>query len=114
MDYNNVMNYNMEMVRGDTLSFGMELVDLDQDLDSAFFSVKKNYADTDYVFQKSLNDGITKSGDNAYIIRIAPEDTADIDVRDYYYELRIVCNSDVFTILRGVLMLASDITREVQ
>ena len=105
------MDNNMNMVRGDTLSFGMEFVDFDQDLETAFFTCKKNYDDEQPVFQKSLGNGITKIETGKYVVRIAPEDTKDIDAGKYYYDLEIGANSDIFTILKGVLDIEADVTR---
>ena len=106
------MDYNISMIRGDTLSFGLELEELEQELGSAYFSCKKNYADKDYVFQKSLLNGIERREGNVYAIRVAPEDTENIDVGNYYYDLQVGVNSDVFTILHGVLMVGNEVTRE--
>ncbi len=104
------MECNMSMVRGDTLSFGIEIEDFDQDLDTVFFSCKSNYDDSAYVFQKSLGDGITKVETGKYIVRVAPEDTKDVSVGKYYYDLEIGANSDIFTVLRGVLDIEYDVT----
>ena len=52
------MNKNLKMVRGDTLSFGIEYSFDDesvQDLDTCYFSCKQNADDEEYIFQKSLN-----------------------------------------------------------
>lgn len=105
------MDYNMSMIRGDTLSFGIEIDGLDQDLESAFFSCKQNYDDDGYVFQKSLADGITKVETGKYIVRVAPTDTKDIQSGKYYYDLEIGVNSDIFTILKGILTVEPDVTR---
>ena len=77
------MNYQINMVRGDTLAFGLDFENLDQDLESAFFSVKVNATDDYYIFQKSLENGIYKVADNEYIVRIAPEDTAELDAGNF-------------------------------
>ena len=105
------MDCNMSMVRGDTLSFGIEIVDFDQDLETVFFSCKENYDDATYVFQKSLGNGITKVGTGQYLVRVAPEDTKDIGAGKYYYDLEIGVNSDIFTVLKGVLDIEYDVTR---
>lgn len=107
-------NFQINMVRGDTLSFGLDFENLDQDLTSAFFSVKVNATDDDYVFQKSLNDGIEKVNDNEYIVRVAPEDTAELEAGNYHFDLQIEANGDVFTIMIGILVLEQDVTWEVQ
>lgn len=103
-------NTNLSMVRGDTLAFGMEFEDLDQDLDGAYFSCKTSFSASEYVFQKTLTNGISKVATGQYRVRIAPEDTADVDPGTYYYDLQIAANSDVFTILRGVLEILPDVT----
>jgi len=105
------MDNNISMVRGDTLSFGMEFEDFDQDLETAFFTCKKNYDDDEPVFQKSIGNGITKVDDGRYVVRVAPEDTKDIEAGAYYYDLEIGANSDIFTILKGVLDIEPDVTR---
>lgn len=47
--------------------------------DLLFFSVKKRESDKEYVFQKTLNDGITfDSANNKYLIEIEYEDTKDL------------------------------------
>ena len=106
----------LEMVRGDTLQFGIE-VEFDeapQELESVFFSCKKNYDDDANVFQKKLSDGIsyvkTEGNKLYYVVRVAPEDTESIEAGQYYYDLQISLNSDVFTILNGVLRIYDDVT----
>lgn len=104
-------------VRGDTIALGVELYDDDgelitDDLDEAYFSCKKDGADTAYVFQKSLNNGITKASTGVYKIRVAPEDTNTLDVGTYYYDFEIHIDDDVYTPIKGKLKLEQDITRE--
>lgn len=111
-----IVNYtknNLEMVRGDTLSFGIEIIDDAGHLveaDTIYFSCKKTPEDTEYLFQKSLGDGITSSS-NKYVVRVAPEDTENADLGLYNYDLEIGKNGDIFTILVGTLKIISDITR---
>lgn len=113
MDYNINMgtgDTNLSMVRGDTLSFGIELEGLDQDLDSAYFTCKVSNDDTTPLFQKSLGYGITKVSQGEYRVRVAPEDTEDLDAGKYYYDLEISVNGDVFTIMNGFLEMSKDTT----
>lgn len=99
----------VSMVKGDTLSFGLEFEGLDQDLDTAYLTCRKNFTEAP-VFQKSLGDGITKQDVSHYVIRVAPEDTAGLQAGKYYYDLEIGANGDKFTILKGILELERDIT----
>lgn len=101
------------MVKGDTLSFGVEIENQDGtslDIDSAFFTCKKNYLDEYSAFQKSLNNGIVKESAGKYIVRVSPDDTKNLEAGKYFYDFQIGKNGDVFTIMRGVLELEYDIT----
>lgn len=114
-----IVNYtkkNLEMVRGDTLSFGIEISDEEGQLitpDTISFSCKKTPHDEEYLFQKTLNDGISVSQTkpNTYVVRVAPEDTENADLGLYSYDLELGLNGDIFTILVGTLKIISDITR---
>ena len=106
------MNKNLNMVRGDTLSFAIEIEGLNQDLDTCYFSCKKDPSDDEYVFQKELEDGIEKVETGKYKIRVAPSDTKTIEIGNYYYDLQIGVNGDVFTVLRGILKIEKEITGE--
>ena len=103
-------NMNLSMVRGDTLAFSFEVEGIDS-LETAYFSCKANADDTEYVFQKSLSDGISIVKTGKYRVRVAPTDTKDIEVGSYYYDLEIGKNSDIYTILKGVLKVEQDVTR---
>ena len=105
-------NTNIAMVRGDTLAFAVEIEDLDQDLDTCFFSCKSDPSDTEYVFQKSLDNGIEKESIGKYKVRVAPEDTENVEPGKYQYDLQIGLNGDIYTVLKGQLEIVFDITRE--
>lgn len=106
---------NISMVRGDTLSFGVHFPGLGgQDLDEIFFSCSSNYMSTDYVFIKTLDDGIKKSEDpdspDTYIIRTVPDDTESAIPGMYYYDIEAHINGDVFTVMSGNLEIEADVT----
>jgi len=48
------MRQDIEMIRGDTLSFAIKITGLGQDLDTVFMSCKKFESGVAYIFQKSL------------------------------------------------------------
>lgn len=106
-------NENIIMTRGDTLQYAFELEPEDDEdvitLTGAYFTCR-NESDT-IVFQKSLNDGITLIEDNKYQVRVAPEDTASLDIGYYKYDNEITYGDDKLTILKGTLKLEEDITR---
>jgi hypothetical protein len=105
-------NQNIIMTRGDTLSFGVEVTDIDGNpmtFDTAYMTCKKSCTDLIPVFQKSLEDGISQVGDD-YVVRVAPEDTEHVEAGRYYYDLQVGVGQDIFTILRGVIDLLQDVT----
>ena len=111
------MRTNFEMIRGDTLSFAFE-VEFDeaaQKLEKADFTCKANFDDNDALFHKELEKGINFSKQDGnklyYVVRVAPEDTKDLEAGMYYYDLSIELNGDVFTILNGALKIEEDVTR---
>lgn len=108
----NTNKYDISMVRGDTLSFGIELEGLDQDLDYARFIAGKEYGSHDIVIDVILGDGIWKQDATHYGVRIPPEDTAALEGMAYYYDLEIGANGDVFTILHGRLIVDDDLRTE--
>ena len=110
----NYPNYQIDMVRGDSLSFGLEFEGLGQNLDSADFTVKKDDSDATVLIHKDLTHGISKTEDYKYIVRLAPEDTADLDAGYYHFDMQVGVNTDIFTIMLGILVLEQGVTEEVQ
>ena len=100
---------NLFHVRGDTLAFNFKLLDYDDDLTGAYFSMKPTYDSADFVFQKTLGDGITNDGDGLYYVHVDPQDTASAEIRSYYYDLRIEAGADVFTVMRGMITLVDEV-----
>lgn len=109
------MDLPITFTRGDTFSFDVTL-DGDQNLTvaSMFFSARVKYDDTDYIFRKSIGDGITHTGEHSYRVRVAPEDTETMAKGRYYYDLQVGLGEgtvDIYTIIKGRLELLWDVTR---
>ena len=105
-------NKNIRMIRGDTVSFGVDVRDGDGNLvnaDSMTLTVKKIDSGNKYLFQKSIGHGVTKRSDG-YVIRIAPEDTESEKPGKYLYDIQIGVNDDIFTIYHGLFEIENDIT----
>lgn len=98
-------NVKLEMNRGDSKYLGFELEGFDT-LDNATFTAWLNQADDDtIIFQKDLEDGITEVETGKYSVRVAPEDTEDVEAGRYYYKLRIYANNDRLTPIEGALII---------
>ena len=105
-------NQNITMVRGDTLAFNCEVFDEEGTpitVDSAYFTCKKDISLSERTFQKSLENGISQS-EGLITVRVAPEDTKEVDEGNYFYDFQIGVGDDVFTIMIGMLTLMQDVT----
>ena len=103
---------NITMVKGDTVSFNAQLFDQNgnaMSVDSSHFTCKKIASGSEIMFQKSLGSGISQS-DGIMTIRIAPEDTRELDAGEYYYDFEIGIGDDIFTIKNGILTIEQDVT----
>jgi hypothetical protein len=116
------MNYyknDIRHVRGDTLSHPIFVENLQQDLESIYFTCRDGANDnSEILFEKSLNNGITymyydeETDTRTYLVRIAPSDTKDLQSGTYYYDEQIAVNGDVITIMKGRFIIEQDITRK--
>lgn len=105
-------NTDISMTRGDTLAFSIEIDDLgSQTLDKIYFSCKKDLDDETYVFQKTLGDGITRLANNKFNIKLSSEDTDNVELGGYFYDVQIELGGSVLTILKGKLEITFDVTR---
>lgn len=117
------MNYyenNIRNVKGDTYSSGLTIEGLGQDLDSVYFTCRDSLNDnSNILFEKSLGNGITlveydeETDTRKYAIRVAPEDTQNIQAGSYFYDLQVMVNDDVFTIMKGKFIIEPDVSREI-
>lgn len=107
-----MQNQNITMIKGDTLQFNVQVFDENGDpmtLDSAFMTCKERPNSTDKVFQKSFENGIVQT-EGMLLVRVAPEDTSEVEAGQYFYDLQIGIGQDRFTIMIGVLSLEQDVT----
>ena len=100
----------IEIVRGDTLQFIVQIKDIDGTVSAVSFGCRVNATDSTYVFQKTLGSGITAGDDGKYTVRVAPTDTATKAVGLYDYDLQFTIGSNVYTPLIGKLRLLQDVT----
>lgn len=99
------MDNNITMVKGDTASFGIKLKDHPEiSLEKASLVVRPDFG-LPAVVVITLGNGVSRVGAGEYTVRIAPEDTADLDEGTYVYDFKIGANGDLFTLLRGLFIL---------
>lgn len=116
------MNYyknDIRNIKGNTFSHPIIVEGLNQDLEGVYFTCRTDLSDdSEVLFQKSLNNGITfiyydeETDKRTYTVRIAPEDTKDLQSGTYFYDETVFVNGDVITIMRGRFIIEQNATRE--
>lgn len=105
----------ISMVRGDTLTFGVETIGLSETVDQMAMTCRTAPNASEYIFMKTLEDGIvpgeTEDDRMIYTVRVAPEDTADISPGVYYYDIQMIVDEDEYTPVKGKLYIDWDVTR---
>lgn len=114
----NAVRKDITMIKGDTLAFNFQLQGLaGAELVSATMTCREKPESADYYFKRELNNGITlinfdSTTDTAtYSVRVRPDQTRDLFVGRYYYDLEIQVDNDVLTLMKGRLTLDYDVTR---
>ena len=115
------MNYyknDIRHIKGDTFSCAFIIENLGQDIETAKFTCRNTLNDNSNVlFQKSLNNGITLVETDAendikkYAVRVAPIDTKNLQSGTYYYDLEVGVNGDIFTLMKGRFIIEQDSSR---
>ena len=121
-DFYNADRRDIEIVRGDTMSFNFQLVGLEGIAPSKVtFMVKENYndADADALVNLEIGAGITQidydtdTDTFTFCVHLRPAQTDELDLARYYYDLQIAVDGDVFTLMKGRFTLDYDVTKGV-
>ena len=117
------MNYyknNIRNVKGDVFTNAIVVENLEQDITNIYFTCRDSLNDnSNILFEKSLNNGITflyydeETDTRTYMVRLAPEDTKDLQAGTYYYDEKVEVNGDVITIMKGRFIIEQAISRKV-
>lgn len=104
----------IEFYRGDTYSFkfqrkrnGEVVTELPNKI---YFTVKASNYSNKFIFQKSLENGITVDEDNYYHVLINPEDTNGLLYSTYYYDIEVITDTYKKTIASGELKFKEETT----
>ena len=111
-DFNNAIKRDISMVKGDTMSFGFQIQGLgDQRPDEIHFTCKQDLEDENYVFERTLDNGVSFRGYDqetdtlTYGVRVPPDATEDLQDGIYYYDLQLDINGDILTLMKGRLTI---------
>lgn len=115
----NAIKRDIAMVRGDTMSFAFQLKGLEgQRPEDVVFCCKENLEDTDCLFKVSLSDTIdlrdydSESDTLTYTVRIPPYKTSNIPLGRFFYDLGVMVNGDVITLMIGRLSVEYEVYRD--
>ena len=108
----NAVYQNIEMVRGDSMTFNFTLRGLGSQADYEAFNYSFAVGDGENTYiNLTYGDGIDLAEYNAekdiatFIVSLAPSDTKTLDVARYKYELQASSSDTVLTLMRGYLTL---------
>ena len=106
----------IEMHRGDIKNYKFAILYpsgniCDLDFDNIYFTVKKNYKTSEYLFQKRLSDkSIRRDLNNYYHFTIEPEDTNDLAYKEYVFDIEIVKNYEIKQTFLGTFTITNEVT----
>ena len=116
----NPIHRDLTMVRGDVLSFAFQVQGLKgQTPEAITFTCKETIESELKLFEVNLSNTIKyrsydkKNDILTYTLRIPPYLTENIDLGRYFYDLEILINGDVITIMKGRLTLDYDLSKVV-
>ena len=104
---------NIKMYRGNTYITKIIPQNYEGNIDKIYFTAR-NENDEAKIWKK-LNDGITKiENENAYKLTIVPDDTNNLEIGTYKYDIEIHINDFVKTVIVGNLTLLEEQTRKTE
>ena len=102
---------NFVLVRG--ISFTLDLIipelQNNTNLINLYFTVRDKNQNDKYIFQKNLLEGIVLIEKSQYRITIDAEDTINLLLDKYNYDLKIEFDNNIFTIIKGTLIIKDGI-----
>lgn len=115
--FTNVLKKDINIVKGDSLSFGFILTGIDgATVSEVSFTCKETPDSREPLFVSNFeNKGCWKDAFTTDTlqcgVRIKPEYTDSLPAGRYFYDLEVRINEDVFTFMKGRLNVEYDVTR---
>ena len=105
--------YKIEFPRGDSYHKGFILkqgdVQIGDQPDEVYFTVKNNYEERSYLFQKKLSTGGITFDNGHYVLYIDPQDTDGRKYGDYVFDFEFIFDGKKSTFC-GKLKLTNEVT----
>lgn len=106
----------IEFVRGDTQPLKFQVKDNNGNVlkmdssDELIFTIKKNYNTKQKILQKKLSDGGIHYNGGYYFITLNHEDTASLKYGTYVYDVQLMSDGIVATLVLGTITLTQEVT----
>ena len=104
---------NITMARGDVKAVGFTVKmgqQTESEFDDVYFTVKKNYTDHNFKFQKKLSDGTITENNGHFTFLINPEDTNNLGFGYYDFDIEVVRLPLIKKTFMGTLTLTKETT----
>ncbi len=108
--------FDIEFPRGDTPSLKFNLLDENKQLleltnsDELYFTVKKGYGTSEFIFQKKYSNGDIQKDNDGYKVFIEHTDTASLNYGTYVFDISIKSGDYVATLAIGTITLTNEAT----
>lgn len=104
------------MPRGDIRRVNFSVKDqsgspVDIVFDEIYITFKKDFLMRDFIFQKRLTDGtVMETEPGEYEFTILPEDTNDLRVTSYVFDIELISGAEIKQTFVGKLTLTNEVT----
>ena len=108
--------FDIEFPRGDTCNLEFNLIDANGNVlelsneDELYFTVKKSYNDSNYIFQKKYSNNQIIQRDGQCLLTIETEDTNKLNYGSYVYDICVKSGTYRKTLCLGQITLTNEST----
>lgn len=107
--FENFIEQDISMVRGDTLSFNFQIAGLGEDEPTFEMICRETYTTNNLIFSADSDEGIDliddTNGVKTYAVWVHPIQTSGTKAGRYVYDLRMTNGEDKLTLMRGYLTI---------
>ena len=104
-----MVNQNFTLTRGDSLQFRINFLNAETMPSDIIMTVKDKSSDTVAVLQLQIGNGISRIDADSYLVKISSEQTSNLELLNYIYQIATVYNSDYETVVEGKLIITPEV-----
>ena len=104
-----MVNQNFTLTRGDSLQFRINFLNAEIMPSDIIMTVKDKSSDTTAGLQLQIGNGISIIDVDSYLVKISSEQTNNLELLNYIYQIATVYNSDYETVVEGKLIITPEV-----